>query len=159
MYGAIELFDCCLKRSRYNGKFDLTYVSPSQVVVKRLSNGARIVLKSHYGYEISKINIFQDQYIVAETNRTILLGDLTTRQLSEVKAPNFLHFLPSFLPSLHFHLPLSSLTQSTSVEYCRIDKPVTPEHTKLHFSSSILRRFNGQEVEMKNTFLKILKFA
>ncbi|KAJ3290304.1 hypothetical protein HK104_006864 [Borealophlyctis nickersoniae] len=82
--GTLDLFDCCLRRSRYKGKFEFTYVSPSQVIVKRLSTGSRIVLKSHYGYEIRKVNIFQDQYLVAETPDTLLMGDLASCKLSEI---------------------------------------------------------------------------
>ncbi|TPX62114.1 hypothetical protein PhCBS80983_g00643 [Powellomyces hirtus] len=84
MCGAVELFDCCLRRSRYKGKFEFTYVSPSQVIVKRLSTGSRIVLKSHYGYEIQKVNIFRDQYLIANTPDTLLMGDLATCKLSEI---------------------------------------------------------------------------
>jgi len=82
--GAVELFDCCLKRTRYKGKFEFTYVSPSQVIVKRLSTGSRIVLKSHYTYAITKVNIFQDQFLIANTANTLLMGDLTTCKLSEI---------------------------------------------------------------------------
>jgi intraflagellar transport protein 172 len=85
MCGVVELFDCCLKRHRYKGKFEFSYVSPSQVIVKRLSTGGRIVLKSHYNYEIEKINIFQDQFLVANTPETLLLGDLASCKLSEVR--------------------------------------------------------------------------
>jgi intraflagellar transport protein 172 len=84
MNSAVELFDCCLKRSRYKGKFEFNHVSPSQVIVKRLSTGSRIVLKSHYGYEIQKVNIFQDRYLIASTPETLLMGDLTSCKLSEV---------------------------------------------------------------------------
>ncbi|KAJ3152666.1 hypothetical protein HDU86_005539 [Geranomyces michiganensis] len=84
MCGGVELFDCCLRRSRYKGKFEFTYVSPSQVIVKRLSTGSRIVLKSHYGYEIHKVNIFRDQYLIANTPDTLLMGDLATCKLSEI---------------------------------------------------------------------------
>ena len=84
MMGTVELFDCCLRRSRYKGKFEYNYVSPSQVIVKRLSTGSRIVLKSHYGYEIQKINIFQDQFLTAITSETLLIGDLSSCKLSEV---------------------------------------------------------------------------
>jgi intraflagellar transport protein 172 len=84
MCGAVEMFDCCLKRSRYKGKFEFTYVSPSQVIVKRLSTGSRIVLKSHYGYEIQKVNIFQDQFLIANTPDTLLMGDLASCKLSEI---------------------------------------------------------------------------
>eukprot|EP01137_Pigoraptor_chileana_P037243 Opistho-2@34026 len=82
--GAVELFDCCLRRARYKGKFEFTYVGPSQVIVKRLSSGTRIVLKSHYGYEISKVNVFQDQFLIAHTSDTLLMGDMATCKLSEV---------------------------------------------------------------------------
>ncbi|KAI8903741.1 hypothetical protein EDD86DRAFT_195465 [Gorgonomyces haynaldii] len=84
MTNAVELYDCCLRRSRYKGKFEFNYVSPSQVIVKRLSTGSRIVLKSHYGYEIQKVNIFQDQYLIAHTPETLLMGDLATCKLSEI---------------------------------------------------------------------------
>ena len=63
--GSVELFDCALKRSTYKGKFEFTYVGPSQVIVKKLSTGIRIVLKSHYNYEINKINVLgDDQFLV-----------------------------------------------------------------------------------------------
>ncbi|KAL2912183.1 hypothetical protein HK105_208316 [Polyrhizophydium stewartii] len=84
MCSAVELFDCCLRRSRYKGKFEFNYVSPSQVIVKRLSTGSRIVLKSHYGYEIQKVNIFQDQFLIANTPETLLMGDLASCKLSEI---------------------------------------------------------------------------
>ncbi|KAG5180215.1 hypothetical protein JKP88DRAFT_182394 [Tribonema minus] len=82
--GVVDVYDACVKRSRYRGKFEFTYVSLSQVIVKRLGTGARIVLKSHFGCEILKINIFKDRYVAANTTETLLLGDLETLKLSEV---------------------------------------------------------------------------
>ena len=47
--------------------------------------GARIILKSQFGYEITnRINIFQDRFLVGHTNETVLLGDLESCKLSEV---------------------------------------------------------------------------
>lgn len=83
--GAVDTYDACIRRSRYKGKFEFTYVSPSQVIVKRLGNGSRIILKSLYGCEITKINIFHDRYVVANTAQTLLLGDLESLKLSEVQ--------------------------------------------------------------------------
>ncbi len=37
--GGVELFDACLRRHTYKGAFEFTYVSKSQVIVKRLSSG------------------------------------------------------------------------------------------------------------------------
>jgi intraflagellar transport protein 172 len=88
--GVVDLYDACIRRYRYKGKFEFTYVSLSQVIVKRLSNGTRIVLKSHFGCEIIKIDVYQDRYLVAKTaasgtsSGTLLLGDLDTCKLSEV---------------------------------------------------------------------------
>ncbi len=48
-----------LQRHKYKGKFEFTYVSKSAVIVKELKSGKRIVLKSVYGYEIEKINIYK----------------------------------------------------------------------------------------------------
>jgi intraflagellar transport protein 172 len=53
--GAVELFDCALRRSRLKGKFDVVYVGPSQVMVTSLSTGAQCAVKSAYGMEIEKV--------------------------------------------------------------------------------------------------------
>lgn len=83
--GGVELFDCCLKRSIYLNKFEMTYVGLSQVIVKNLSTGTRVVLKSHYGYEVEDVKILGgERYLIAHTSDTLLLGDLNTNKLSEV---------------------------------------------------------------------------
>ncbi|XP_041496177.1 intraflagellar transport protein 172 homolog isoform X2 [Microtus oregoni] len=83
--GGVEQFDCCLRRSIYKNKFELTYVGPSQVIVKNLSSGTRVVLKSHYGYEVEEVKILgKERYLVAHTSDTLLLGDLNTNHLSEI---------------------------------------------------------------------------
>uniref|UniRef100_A0A8C2G8A1 Intraflagellar transport protein 172 homolog n=1 Tax=Cyprinus carpio TaxID=7962 RepID=A0A8C2G8A1_CYPCA len=82
--GGVELFDCCLRRSIYKNKFEMTYVGLSQVIVKNLSTGTRVVLKSQYGYEIDEVKVMgKDQYLVAHTSDTLLLGDLVSNKLSE----------------------------------------------------------------------------
>ena len=78
------MFDACIRRVRYKSKFEFTYVSTSTVIVKRLSSGARIVLKSHFGYEVTKINIYDDRFLIAHTVETLLTGDLESCRLSEV---------------------------------------------------------------------------
>ncbi|XP_071116630.1 intraflagellar transport protein 172 homolog isoform X1 [Haliotis cracherodii] len=83
--GGVELFDCCLKRTIYKNKFEITHVGLSQVIVKNMSSGQRVVLKSFYGYEIDEVRIMgKDRYLVAHTSDTILLGDLTSGKLSEI---------------------------------------------------------------------------
>eukprot|EP01059_Diplonema_ambulator_P008871 TRINITY_DN18639_c0_g1_i5.p1 TRINITY_DN18639_c0_g1~~TRINITY_DN18639_c0_g1_i5.p1 ORF type:complete len:1382 (+),score=614.47 TRINITY_DN18639_c0_g1_i5:304-4146(+) len=82
--GAIDMYDACIRRYLYKGKFEFTYVSHSQVIVKRLSTGTRIVLKSQFGYEIVKVHVYQDLYLVSHSPTTLLVGDLGSCKLSEV---------------------------------------------------------------------------
>eukprot|EP00746_Dinoflagellata_sp_MGD_P167287 gnl/MRDRNA2_/MRDRNA2_97790_c0_seq1.p1 gnl/MRDRNA2_/MRDRNA2_97790_c0~~gnl/MRDRNA2_/MRDRNA2_97790_c0_seq1.p1 ORF type:complete len:1756 (-),score=421.22 gnl/MRDRNA2_/MRDRNA2_97790_c0_seq1:252-5519(-) len=82
--GGIDMFDACIRRSRYRGTYEFTYISLSQVIVKSLSSGARIVLKSNVGSEVKKINIFQERFLVAHTAESVLLGDLSSCKLSEI---------------------------------------------------------------------------
>lgn len=90
LFGAVDLFDACIRRYLYKGRFELTFSSLSQVVVRRLSDGSLFVLKSLHRHEINKINIYQDRYVVANAynvasaTETLLLGDITTAKLSEV---------------------------------------------------------------------------
>lgn len=47
-----------------------------------------MVLKSYYGYEVEEVKIMgKDRYLVAHTSETLLLGDLLTNRLSEVRPP------------------------------------------------------------------------
>ncbi|KAG7280373.1 hypothetical protein CRUP_022201, partial [Coryphaenoides rupestris] len=83
--GGVEQFDCCLRRSVYKNKFEMTYVGPSQVIVRNLSSVTRVVLKSQYGYEIEEVKIMgTDRYLVAHTSDTLLLGDLLTNKLMDL---------------------------------------------------------------------------
>jgi intraflagellar transport protein 172 len=66
----------------------MTHVGPNQVIVKNLSNNTRVILKSHYGYEIDEVRIMgKDRYLVSHTSNTLLLGDLQSNKLSEVTIP------------------------------------------------------------------------
>ena len=82
--GAADLYDACLRRTRYRGRFEFTFVSHSTVIVKRLSSGMRIVLRSSFGYEIGRIRIHADRYLTARTPATLLMGDLDSCRLSEI---------------------------------------------------------------------------
>lgn len=90
LFGAVDLFEACIRRYLYKRRFEFTFSSLSQVVVRRLSDGSRFVLKSLHSHEIIKINIYQDRYVVANAynaasaTETILLGDISTAKLSEV---------------------------------------------------------------------------
>lgn len=58
----------------------MTYVGPSQVLVKPLQGDSRgVILRSQFGHEIDDVRIMgQDRYLVARTPDTLLLGQLPT---------------------------------------------------------------------------------
>ena len=88
--GGVELFESVLKRAVWKNRFEMTYVGPSQVLVKPLTKGARgVILKSIYGYEIEDVRIMGgDSFLVAKTTETLLLGDLQRNLLSEIPWAN-----------------------------------------------------------------------
>jgi hypothetical protein len=57
-----------------------------QVIVTKLADGSRSVVRSNYGCEITKLCVFQDRFVVANTTRTLILGDLDNHLVSEVRA-------------------------------------------------------------------------
>lgn len=59
----------------------MTYVGPSQVLVKPINNGDDsqsshgVILKSQYGHEIEDVRVMgEDRYLIGRTRDTILLG-------------------------------------------------------------------------------------
>lgn len=81
--GRLDGFDSCERRVRYKGKFELTYVSKSQVLVSALATGRRVAVRSDSGLELDKVDVHRDRFVVARTARTLLLGDLESCRLSE----------------------------------------------------------------------------
>eukprot|EP00826_Nyctotherus_ovalis_P009805 TRINITY_DN12598_c0_g2_i2.p1 TRINITY_DN12598_c0_g2~~TRINITY_DN12598_c0_g2_i2.p1 ORF type:complete len:434 (-),score=136.11 TRINITY_DN12598_c0_g2_i2:179-1480(-) len=81
--GSVDIFDICMKVSRYKGKFEIKHVSPSQVIVKKLDTGESAVMKSTSS-EISRIRIHSDRFVVAQTGESVLLCDIVSGKASEV---------------------------------------------------------------------------
>lgn len=82
--GSVDWYDASTKKINYKGKFELNYVSPSQIVVKTLASGRTSQVRSVQGSDITKVNIFQDRFAVANTYDTIIVADLEANKCSEV---------------------------------------------------------------------------
>lgn len=56
--GGIIIFESVLKRTVWHDKFELTFVAPSQVLLKSLQeNGEKVMIESQLGLEIDDIRI------------------------------------------------------------------------------------------------------
>ena len=82
--GSVDIFDASMQKIRYKGKFEFNYVSASQAVIKTITTGKKVVIKSQYSPEITRINVLKDRYIVADTLDTIILCDMETGKQSEI---------------------------------------------------------------------------
>jgi intraflagellar transport protein 172 len=82
--GSVDIFDASMKKALYKGKFEFTYVAPSQVIVKGLASGVKVAVKSDLGAEIKRVNVYLDRFVVANTDNTLILGDMESSKVSEV---------------------------------------------------------------------------
>lgn len=80
-YLAVIFLFVFLRRTIWKNKFEMTYVGPSQVLVKPLPNNKEneslngVILKSQYGHEIEDVRVMgEDRYLIGRTRDTLLLG-------------------------------------------------------------------------------------
>lgn len=91
--GVVDLYDVCVKRTMFKGGYEMTYVSHSQVIVRQVDTNARMVVRSQFGFEVIKVNIYQKRFVVANTTAnssanasgTLILGDMETLKMSEIE--------------------------------------------------------------------------
>lgn len=81
--GSVDMFDISMRRYRYKDKFEINYISPSQIHVLSLETEQKSKVVSVRGYEITKVNILKDRYVIGHTNYTLVIGDLQTDKCSE----------------------------------------------------------------------------
>lgn len=88
--GAIYTFESVLRRTLYQDKFELTYIAPSQVVVKSVQEPTEsITIESNQGHEIDDVRLMgKDNYLVARTEQSLILSDLTRSLQSEISWAN-----------------------------------------------------------------------
>ncbi|VDM37534.1 unnamed protein product [Toxocara canis] len=83
--GGVITVDCCLRRSLLKGRFETTYVAPSQVLIKDISSEQRITIRSSKGYSIEEIKVMgRDRFVVAYTPNSLIVADMATDRSSEV---------------------------------------------------------------------------
>ncbi|XP_043479504.1 intraflagellar transport protein 172 homolog [Leptopilina heterotoma] len=85
--GAVEQFETILRRSIIRGSHEVSYVGPSQVVVRRLDNKyPPVIIRSQTGNEIEDVKVMgrKDNHIVARTSASLLVCDIDSGLLSEI---------------------------------------------------------------------------
>lgn len=85
--GAVIAFESVLRRTVWQDKLELTYVAPSQVLLRSLQEETAepMVVESRLGMEIDDVRIMgKDSYLVARTDSSLIVGDLTRNLCSEL---------------------------------------------------------------------------
>lgn len=83
--GSIDIFESCLKKSIYGEKYEITYISHYQVIVKDLESGRRVTIKSNFSNEITKLSIQNENFVIINTKDSLIVADLTTGKSSEIQ--------------------------------------------------------------------------
>ena len=154
--GGVELFDACIRRYTYKGKFEMIYVSNSQVIVKRLSTGSRIAVRSFFGYDIVKINIYKENFIVAYTLNTLIVSNIETCKSSEIEwneSPSTRFFFDNPSVCMIYSAGEVSLVEYGSYDIlgsCRTEH-VSPYLISIRINE--LRSLQGAEENKKIAFL------
>lgn len=86
LVGAVIVFETVLKRTVWQDKFELIFVAPSQLLVRSLkAPHEQMTIESKLGLEIDDVRIMgKDNYLVARTEESLILSDLTRNLTSEV---------------------------------------------------------------------------
>uniref|UniRef100_A0A0K0F112 Intraflagellar transport protein osm-1 (inferred by orthology to a C. elegans protein) n=1 Tax=Strongyloides venezuelensis TaxID=75913 RepID=A0A0K0F112_STRVS len=86
--GAVIAIDCSLKKILLKNQFEVTYVSPSQIVIKDTVSeyGNNISIRSNKGYNIRDIRIMgrTNKFVVAYTTNSLILSNMEKELTSEV---------------------------------------------------------------------------
>lgn len=84
--GTVVLFESVLRRTIWQDKFELVFVAPSQLLVKSLQEPSeQMTIQSQLGLEIDDVRIMgKDNYLLARTEDSLILCDLTQNLISEV---------------------------------------------------------------------------
>ena len=154
--GSVDIFAACLKKFIYKEKFEITYVSHTQVVIKDLITQKRLVIKPQYSTEITKINIYLDNFVVMATKESLILGDIEMEKCSE------LNWIPTFNEKYDFSNPnvcmIYHAGELTLVEYGN-NEILGYCRTEYIHSNLISARLNYNNLSIgKNSTVKIIAY-
>ena len=77
------------KKNIINDKYEITYISLQQITVKDIEKERRISIKTNLAPEILKVEIKNNNFLIINTDNSLIVGDLTTQKYSEVPWNNF----------------------------------------------------------------------
>ncbi|CAL2048973.1 unnamed protein product [Caenorhabditis brenneri] len=84
--GGVFSVDCCLRRGMLKSRFETTYVAPSHVILRDVTNESRTNVISNRGLAIDELKILgKDRFVVGYTSSTIIIADTDSQRFSELE--------------------------------------------------------------------------
>ena len=82
----MDIFSCAVKKQQLNNRFETTFVSPDQVLIRDVQSGSRISFRTESGQPLDKVSFLRDQPIaVAATSNHLILINIKTELTTEVR--------------------------------------------------------------------------
>lgn len=72
--GSVDIFESCLKKTIFKNKFEISFLSESQIMIKNIETKERVNLNLTISTEVEKISVQKDNYSIVTTNKSILIG-------------------------------------------------------------------------------------
>uniref|UniRef100_A0A1I7TZF2 WD_REPEATS_REGION domain-containing protein n=1 Tax=Caenorhabditis tropicalis TaxID=1561998 RepID=A0A1I7TZF2_9PELO len=84
--GAVFSVDCCLRRGMLKSRFETTYVAPSHVILRDVTNDSRTNVISNRGLAIDELKIVgKDRFVIGYTSSSIVIADTESQRFSELE--------------------------------------------------------------------------
>jgi intraflagellar transport protein 172 len=86
--GGVSIYSTSLRRARYCPRgssrvYDFIWMSRSQIQISAPNASFKITARGNH--DITKVDVYRDQFVVAFTTATLLLGNLVTFKLAEIE--------------------------------------------------------------------------
>lgn len=83
--GSIDIFESSIKKTIYKNKFEICFITESQIVVINLETKQRICLRMNITVEVDKISIQKDNFVIVATKQSLIIGNINLSNHCEIK--------------------------------------------------------------------------
>ncbi|PIC15412.1 hypothetical protein B9Z55_022396 [Caenorhabditis nigoni] len=143
--GGVFAVDCCLRRGMLKSRFETTYVAPSHVILRDVTNESRTNLISNKGLAIDELKIMgKDRFVIGYTSSTIIIADTETQRFSELEWQSGGH--EKFFFDFNNCCLIINAGEVTVVEY-GVDGPMGWVRTELTSPHLLSVQISGPDVE------------
>lgn len=82
--GSVDLYELSIKKLKLKGKFEVDFINQSRIKIFNMESKRSSVVGSRYNAEILNVKIQSDNYVVAITSRSIIIGSIRGGEQTEI---------------------------------------------------------------------------